>query len=248
MPSTADRSAGRGPGPRMSGGRQHGRIDPSHLASVGERRPPGGAIFEMHAHCSDRSLDSGVRVDVLVAQAAWRGLDGVCLTDHNAAWDRHDLIELSERHEIHVFGGMELGTDAGHVLVFGLDRYHPELLVLERLRRVVESEAAAMVLAHPMRPFHGVRPGPNDFAQWFEGIEVINGDHSDSEHGYLAREAKRLALACVGGSDAHSKEAVGRIGTVFPGPVRAIEQIVGFLREGTTDAVDFRPRGAAPAK
>ena len=232
----------------MSGGRQHGRIDPSHLADVAARRPAGGAVFEMHAHSSERSLDSGVRADELVAQAAWRGLDGICLTDHNAAWDPQALAELSGRYGILVFGGMELGTDAGHVLVFGLERYHPGLLVLERLRRVVQEERAAMVLAHPMRPFHGVRPGPSDFAEWFHGIEVINGDHSDSEHGYLAREAARLRLARVGGSDAHSRVAVGRVATRFPGPVTTMADIVSFLREGAADALDFRPRVAAAAK
>lgn len=232
----------------MSGARTHGRIDPDDLAPVADRRPEGGAVFEMHAHTSERSLDSGVRADVLVAQAAWRGLDGVCLTDHNAAWPPALLRELSERHEIHVFGGMELGTDSGHVLVFGLERYHPELLVLERLRQVVQGEEAAMVLAHPMRPFHGVRPGPSEFAEWFHGIEVINGDHSDSEHGYLTREAARLHLARVGGSDAHSRVAVGRVATRFPEPVLILPDIVRQLREGATDALDFRPHVAHPAK
>jgi predicted metal-dependent phosphoesterase TrpH len=232
----------------VSGARQHGRIDPLHLADVAERRPAGGAIIELHAHSSDRSLDSGVSAEVLVAQAAWRGLDGICLTDHNAAWHPQDLKELSERHGIMVFGGMELGTDAGHVLVFGIERYHPELLTLERLRRVVEEEQGAMVLAHPMRPFHGVRPGANDYTAWFEGVEVINGDHSDSEHGYLVRETKRSGLSCVGGSDAHSREAVGRISTMFPGAVRTISDLVRLLREGATDAVDFRPGVHTPAK
>jgi predicted metal-dependent phosphoesterase TrpH len=219
-----------------------GRIDPATLAPVAPRRPPGGAVFEMHAHSSDRSLDSGVRVGKILEQARWRGLDGVCLTDHNAAWHPADLRELSERHEILLLGGMELGTDAGHVLVYGLDHYHPELLVLERLRHIVEYEGAAMVIAHPMRPFHGRRPGWDEFPLWFEGAEVINGDHSDSEDGYMSRHARELGLSLVGGSDAHSRDAVGRAATAFPRRVKEIGDIAAMLRDGSATALDFRPR------
>jgi predicted metal-dependent phosphoesterase TrpH len=219
-----------------------GRIHPEDLLPAALRRPAGGSLFEMHAHSSDRSLDSGVRAVILAEQAAWRGLDGVVLTDHNAMWAADDLRELSERCELTVLAGMELGTDAGHVLVYGLDHYHPELLVFERLRPIVEYEGAAMVLAHPMRPFHGRRPGPSEYPLWFEGIEVINGDHSDGEHGYLARHARDLGLSAVGGSDAHSRDAVGRVATAFPRLIADIGDIVECLRAGTTHAVDFRPR------
>jgi predicted metal-dependent phosphoesterase TrpH len=195
----------------------------------------------MHAHSSEKSLDSGVRASVLLEQARWRGLDGLCLTDHNATWDASHLRELSERHEIAVYAGMELGTDAGHVLVFGLGHYHPELLALEHLRPIVEYEGAAMVLAHPMRPFHGRRPGWDEFPLWFEGVEVINGDHSDSESGYMARHARQLGLALVAGSDAHSRDAVGRVATAFSEPVCTVADIVRQLRAGLTAVADFRP-------
>lgn len=217
-----------------------GRIRPEHLTAVSPRRPPGGAVYEMHAHSSDRSLDSGVSARSIVEQALWRGLDGVVLTEHNALWPAEDLVALSEQVEVRVLAGMELGTDAGHVLVYGLDRYRPELLILDRLRRIVESEGAAMVLAHPMRPFHGPRPAADTYASWFDGIETINGDHSDSEHGYLVREAGMLRLASVGGSDAHSRQAVGRVATAFTRRVRAISDIVEQLRQPACFAVDFR--------
>ena len=216
-------------------------IDPADLAPVASRRPENGAVFEMHAHTSDRSLDSGVSADALVAQAAARGLDGVCLTEHNALWHPDDLIEFAERHEISVFPAMELGTDAGHILVYGLERYHPTMLQIETLRPIVQSEGAVMALAHPMRVFHGPRPGWDDFPLWFEGVEVINGDHSDSENGYMDRHARSLGLAALGGSDVHSRQAVGRVATAFTSPVGSLEHLVEAIRHGHTHAVDFRP-------
>ena len=153
-----------------------------------------------------------MKADVIAQQAAARGLDGVCLTEHNALWDAAALRELSERHEVTVLRGMELGTDVGHVLVFGLDRYSPELLFIDGLHTIVRAEGAAMVLAHPMRPLSsGRRPSWEETARWFEALEAINGDHGDSEDGYYTRLASELGVAGVAGSDAHSRPAVGRV-------------------------------------
>ena len=219
-----------------------GRIHAKDLAPVALRRPPGGCIFEMHAHSSERSLDSGVRAAVIAEQAHWRGLDGICLSEHNAIWPAQELRELGERFELTVIAAMELGTDAGHVLVYGLDRYHPELLALENLRRIVQSEGGAMVMAHPMRTFHGKRPGWDELPAYFDGIEAINGDHSDSEDGYLIRQAAERGVAAIGGSDVHSKDAVGRCATIFPKYVFDGGHIAELIRSCQVRPVDFRPR------
>jgi hypothetical protein len=179
----------------------------------------------MHAHSSDRSLDSGVRATVIAEQAHWRGLDGVVLTEHNSLWPAREAREIGERFEVIVIPGMELGTDAGHVLVYGLDRYHPELLQLESLRRIVLMEGGAMVMAHPMRTFHGRRPGWDELPTYFDGIQAA--DHK---------------VAAIGGSDVHSRDAVGRCATIFPKYVFDGGHIAELIRSRQVRPVDFRPR------
>lgn len=212
---------------------------------VAHRRPPEGALIELHSHSMELSLDSGSSAASLIARAKSSGLDGICLTEHNALWEPASLRALAEHCEFPVFAGIELGTDAGHVLAFGLDRYRPELLVLERLRPIAEREGAVLVLAHPMRPFHGILPPWSEFPGWFDGVEVINGDHSDSEDGYLVRQANDLGLAATAGSDAHTREAVGRVATAFPRRIRGVEDIVSGIRLAETRPIDFRPRNMA---
>ena len=111
-------------------------IDPADLADADSVRPAGGALVELHAHSSNRSRDSGISVQGLIEQAKTRLIDALCLTAHNPLWPAHEIRELSERHEFTILAGMELGTDIGHVLTFGLPRYHPELLEIERLHRI----------------------------------------------------------------------------------------------------------------
>lgn len=220
-----------------------GLLDPRELADPASVRPAGGAVFDLHVHSSDRSRDSGVRAARIAAQAKRRGLDGVVLTEHNAIWSPDELRDLSERHGVLVLPGMEVGTDVGHVLVFGLDRYRPELLAIESLRPIVESEGAVMAIAHPMRPFHSGRHASHEeFAQWFDAIEAINGDHADSEGGTYEQLAERLGLAAIGGSDVHSEQAVGRAVTAFESPVADVAGLVAQLRAGSTRPRDLRPR------
>ena len=220
--------------------RQGRLIDPAELADPSSVRPEGGAVLDLHAHSLERSLDSGVAAEVIAAQAAARGLDGICLTEHNSLWAAEALGELSERHEVTVIPGMELGTDIGHVLVFGLDRYSPELLSIDGLCAIARSEGAAMVLAHPMRSNDGPRPGWAQIGEWFDALEAINGDDSAAD-GYFVRLAAELGIAAVGGSDVHSRHAVGRAATAFPEPVPDVRVLARLLRAGSAAPVDLRP-------
>ena len=214
------------------------------LGAVGAARLPGGAVIDLHCHSSDLSLDSGVSADRLVAQAAARGLDGVCLTEHNAIHDAETVRALGERHGVAVLRGMEIGSTAGHVLVFGLDRYRPELTAIERLREIVLAEGGAMVWAHPMREGDFRRPAWSGIPGLFEALEVVNGDHTDRVDGYWATLAEELGVGRTAGSDAHSLPAVGRVATGFPEPVPDVEALVRLLRARRHAPLDFRPGGA----
>lgn len=216
----------------------------AELGVVADARLPGGAVIDLHCHSSDHSLDSGVRADRLVAQAAARGLDGVCLTEHNALWDGDEARIIEERHGVVVLPGMEIGSTAGHVLVFGLERYHPELTNIERLREIVVSEGAAMIWAHPMREGDSQRPSWSSIPELFEALEVVNGDHTDRIDGYWATLAEELGVGRTGGSDTHSLPAVGRVATGFSEPVPNVETLVRLLKTHHHAPLDFRPGGA----
>jgi predicted metal-dependent phosphoesterase TrpH len=218
-------------------------LHPSELADPASVRPSGGSVFDLHAHSSDHSRDSGVRVAKLAEQAAARGLDGVVLTEHNATWSADELSVLSERHEVRLLPGMEIGTDVGHVLVYGLDRFRPELLEIDTLRRIVTAEGAAMALAHPMRPFHGGQHAAREhYEQWFDAVETINGDHADTEGGPFEQLTSKLGIGAIGGSDVHSAQAVGRAVTTFEAAVESIEDLVDQLRGAVSRPRDLRPR------
>ena len=197
----------------------------------------------MHAHSSDKSLDSGVSVEELVGQAAALGLDGICLTEHNALWPEEDTKRLSEIFQINVLPAIELGTNFGHVLAYGFSRYRPQLLMIDHLIKSAEEEGAALIVAHPMRSTGTLRrPSSEEIKNWFTGIEAVNGDHSDSDDGYYVRLAKELGVVAVGGSDAHSVQAVGRAATIFPTEIKTVIDLVSALKRKAASPLDLRLR------
>lgn len=229
----------------MLGASRHnprGLLDPAHLGDPASVRPPGGAVFDLHVHSSDRSRDSGVRAPEIAVQAEHRGLDGVVLTEHNAIWPPDELRQLNERFDVLLLPGMEIGTDVGHVLVYGLERFTPELLEIGSLRSIVRSEGAVMALAHPMRPFHGQHASRSRFEEWFDALETINGDHADTEGGPFEQLADRIGIGAIGGSDVHSQQAVGRAVTAFETTIEEIGNLVDQLRARLTRPRDLRPR------
>src|SRR5947209_9951438 len=131
----------------------------AHSARPGRRwrrnqRAGGGAgqvLIDLHCHTAPLSSCSSLGVDELVERARAAGIDGVCLTEHDRSWSEAEVRAFGERLNFVVLRGMEITTELGHVLVFGLDRYEPDLYLSANLRRRVEDDDGLMLLAHPAR-------------------------------------------------------------------------------------------------
>lgn len=206
------------------------------------------ALADLHTHSYERSLDSGISAAQLASRARESGLDAICLTDHNALCPANEAAALGEQFELAVIPGMEVGTDIGHVLVFGLERFHPELVHVRQLRRIARTEGAVMIWAHPMRELALRRLDWEELPELFEGIEVLNGDHTDSTDGYFTEIARGLGLGMTAGSDAHSAQAIGRVATAFASPIDDLESLMAALHGRAQEVLDLRGLPSAGAR
>lgn len=200
-------------------------------------------LIDLHNHTRHLSSDSGLSLDDLLARAKERGLDGVCLTEHNAMWQNTErLQEAAQRHGVAVFRGIEVSTQHGHVLVFGVRAFRNSMFDFGELCRVVESEGGVLVLAHPQWVGNvGRAPSMDIIAEHFHGLEVLNGEISNDANDYVASMATSLGKFGTGGSDSHSREAVGRCATRFQNPVTTEEEMVREMRAGRVSAVRLAP-------
>ena len=131
-------------------------------------------LIDLHSHTSVWSTDSNLLPHDLIVQSAARGLDGVVLTEHDVVWPAERIRVLNEHADILVLTGVEVTTELGHVLVYGLPSLIPRISEARLLRELCDEHGALMFLAHPARD-PGLRVPPGAFIELFDGAEGLNG-------------------------------------------------------------------------
>ena len=185
-------------------------------------------IFDMHVHTS-LSPCSGMTVDDAVLCAKERGLDGICITDHDTMDIRHTLSEGIQENGICVIFGMEYSTSQGDFLVFGPFERLARDLPADHLLQTVDQNGGIAVAAHP---FRRKRPVNEKIIQ--EGlcgaIESFNGRNTLAENLASERWRRCYDLIECGGSDAHAIDEVGTVATRFFVPIRTRSDLITALK------------------
>ncbi len=91
-------------------------------------------LIDLHAHTRPISWDSDLTPDELVESAKAAGLDGICLTEHDYFWEPAEARALAKRHNFLVLPAVEVNTENGHILVYGLDKYEYGMHLIEQAR------------------------------------------------------------------------------------------------------------------
>ena len=211
-------------------------------------------LFDLHIHTTRGSADSSLLPEDLILEAERLGLRGLCITEHSGPWDRHEFEEFAGRHSVVLVRAMEVDTDMGHMLAFGLDRYQPGFHHAEELCRTARSVGGFVVSAHPFRGVLGKHmrerpylyrslPDPipdtpesaldHPVFRLADAIEVANGGTADEENEFAMKVAGLLGLAVTGGSDAHSVHGLGKFVTAFRDEIFSEAEFLRALHEGT---------------
>lgn len=191
-------------------------------------------LIDLHCHTRVFSACSALTPDALVRAAKMRGLDGVCITEHDALWPADDVRRLGEEMSFVVLRGIEVTTEVGHVLVFGAEAHHAEMAQLAKLHRMARAQDALMYLAHPSRRY-GTLP-PDDLSSMFDSVETQNGTEGMLQNDNAERLAAPLRLPGIGGSDAHSAREVGVCATRFTDRISDERSFLAALRAGAYEA------------
>lgn len=193
-------------------------------------------LIDLHCHTSPLSACSALSADDLIRLAGGRGLDGVCLTEHDRAWEADELASLRSRAGIAVFSGVELTTDMGHVLAFGLPKDGYSAIAAE-VFRAAEEAGGLLFLAHPARD--GLLRVTHETVEFFSSVEAVNGSDTKLQNLAASGLAKGFRLPGLGGSDAHTNEEVGRAATRFNYELRTDAELLEALRAGAYEAVSL---------
>ena len=148
---------------------------------------------------------------------------------------------------------MEVSTDLGHILVYGLPRVCVRILYAATLRNVVDHVDGVMFAAHPYRRAFVNTNGRWDapqptltvqkaadraIVQLVDGLEVYNGATGDRENAMAVAVREYVGVRGIAGSDAHSEHRLGCCATEFERQVRTERELIEELRAGRFRAVN----------
>lgn len=206
-------------------------------------------IIDLHIHTRVGSDDSFIEIPDLVHRARRSGLDGVCITDHDWFWRRETVDAFRREHDFLILPGVEMSTDDGHMLVFGLDHYQFGMHRTANLKAAVDEVGGVMVMAHPYRRNlrwdeeveAGVaRYSRNPVFQHVGIVETHNGRSNDRQNAFSRGVCERLRLRATGGSDAHQITEIPTGATLFEKQVSSLEDLIRELKAGRFRPVDLR--------
>ncbi len=206
-------------------------------------------IIDLHAHSRPRSDDSDLSPVELILQAKQAGLDAICVTEHDWHWEEEEVSRLSRDLDFLVFRGMEISSDEGHVLVFGLGEYRFGMHHAGFIRKLVDEAGGVMIMAHPYRRQVHYNAAPQELLevacdnrvfQLVDAVETLNGRSNDRENEFALELSRRLDLKGVGGSDAHSFADIPTCATEFEREISTLEELMTELKAGRYWAVDLR--------
>ena len=206
-------------------------------------------IIDLHTHTKPWSDDSFLELPQLIYRAKQAGLDAICLTEHDWFWDKKLLARLSQEHDFLILPGVEINTEVGDILVFGVEEYRTGMDHTEQLKRIADEAGGIIILAHPYRKHFYSDDDFNTAVEKYcqhpifrlvDIVEAFNGRAGELQNKFSQEVRRRLNLKGVGGSDAHSFSDIPSYATLFERKISNVEELIAELKAGRFTPVDLR--------
>ena len=206
-------------------------------------------LIDLHCH-TKYSGDNRLEPDELIRAARSYGLDALCITEHDSFCASEPVEEIARAEGFPLFRGVEINTDKGHILAFGVNDdswkeptgYYSRIHVV---RPAVEDLGGILVPSHPFRMLGGMSAANTLFdMNYIAAIEVLNGENNEHENALATGAWATLGLPGVGGSDCHFARDVGRCVTWFEKTVSTMAELIAEMRAGRVAPAQRGPDGS----
>ena len=193
-------------------------------------------LIDMHLHQDRHSFDSHVSLEDIIDEAKRKGLDGICITDHDNLGLR-EIVHQFYNDDLKIFVGVEILTTQGDILVIGLDKVPEKMITPKELLKLADEQGAVCISAHPYRKNNrGLEDNIFEYSSdkqiHLHAVEVCNGSTPFELNAQAGDTAKKTKLAMTGGSDAHWKERVGLMATYFSDDISTEQDLIEAIKKG----------------
>jgi predicted metal-dependent phosphoesterase TrpH len=195
-------------------------------------------IIDLHCH-TKYSGDNRLEPAELIRTARARGLDAVCIMEHDSFCASEPVEETARREDFLIFRGAEINTDKGHILAFGVrddswkeddNAYYSRI---DDIRPKVNACGGILVPAHPFRMVGSASASHSLFdMDYIAALEVLNGENTSGENELASKAWKQLDIPGTGGSDCHFASTVGKFATWFERDISTLSELIEEITAG----------------
>lgn len=189
-------------------------------------------FIDLHMHEMTHSADSFLELDTIVDAAKEKGLEAICITDHDSMGIKEYADQYAKERDFPIFTGIEYYSLQGDIVAFGITEYPKERIPAQAFIDMVKSQGGICFAAHPFRNNKRGLEEHLNCVKGLDGLEVLNGSTSMEACAKAALFAMNLGLITVGSSDCHVLEKVGVCATYFPEKVSTLEEFVTVFKKG----------------
>lgn len=168
-------------------------------------------IAELHVH-SNHSHDGMDPVRELLKAAISKNIDIISITDHdtvNGSMEAKEIVD-SEHLPLIVLPGVEISTEEGHLLAYGVFKDFEPGIPMRGTAELVKKAGGVAAVAHPFQVHrHGILR-LSKVVDVVDAIEVFNAKFYIGFCNRLANYfATKYQKSLIAGSDAHCSDAIG---------------------------------------
>lgn len=187
-------------------------------------------IIDFHMHERTFSSDSQMNLKEMVFEAKRKGLDGICITDHDEYGLAEYAMKLSKIENFPIFVGVEYLSIEGDIVAFGINDLPKRHLSAQEFIDWVNNRGGVCIAAHPFRNNSRGLEENLLTIKGLTGIEVLNGSTSNAANLKAMEYCMKLELQPIGASDCHNLISLGRYATNVPMECKTVEDLVEALK------------------
>lgn len=187
-------------------------------------------IIDLHMHESTCSKDSFLKLERIVELAKEKGLDAICITDHDSMGLKEFAEDYSKKIGFPIFVGVEYLSLQGDITAWGIDSFPEKRIEAQKFIDLVNEQNGFCVSCHPFRNNNRGLEENLKTVKGLGGIEVLNGSTDMEANRKALKYCKELGLQMVGASDSHWESAVGKYVTWIPEDVTTLEDFIRVMK------------------
>ncbi len=186
-------------------------------------------LIDMHLHVLPHSTDSFITLEQAVACAKARGLDAICVTDHDSMGLRKYAAEFTRKTGFPVFVGVEFFSLQGDITAYGIESFPECRVSAQNFIDLVNAQGGFCSACHPFRNNNRGLEENLGLVKGLHAVEVLNGSTPMETNRVALKWCRELGLKTIGSSDAHVEKQVGKYVTWLPEYVDNMKDFVAQL-------------------